>query len=72
MTRNTIKITVAWLVIGIVSIALLMAMNENDKKIREGIDKLQSCITKTAHAEGYKGNVHGLEAWQLFGGNCTK
>lgn len=28
------------------------------------------CVIKKAHAEGYRGNVHGPEAWALFASSC--
>ncbi len=72
MTKQTAINLVYGTIIAVVAFFLLQALNENDRKTREGVDKIQACITAEAHTAGYTGNVHGLDAWKLFGGNCIK
>lgn len=34
--------------------------------------QLSQCIERTAKAEGYTGNAHSAEAWQLFASVCSQ
>lgn len=72
MTRQILTDTCIFTFVLIFCAVLIYSTNEYDKNTRDSMNNLQTCITKTAHAEGYKGNVHGPEAWKLFGDNCVK
>ncbi len=51
-------------------IALALIMNASAERDRLAMARLQACITDRAHAQHYTGNVHALEAWQLFAMDC--
>lgn len=38
--------------------------------VEDAHKNMSLCVIKKAHAEGYRGNVHGPEAWELFAANC--
>lgn len=37
----------------------------------ERLNRVQDCVVKTAHIQGYAGNAYSEEAWNLFAGNCN-
>ncbi len=47
-------------------------VNVSSARDREVIGAFQECITRVAHEQGYQGNTHGIEAWTLFHGSCSK
>lgn len=69
---NKFTRVLVWVAIMGVLVMLGVAMNQSAERDRVAFEALQKCIDKVAREEGYTGNSHGLEAWQLFGGTCVK
>ncbi len=38
--------------------------------VEDAHKNISSCVIEKARAEGYRGNVHGPGAWELFAANC--
>ena len=64
---QTIKIVASVTLAVIVIALLLMRSAKADAEMMQTAD----CVAKTATYQGYAGNVHSQEAWDLFVGECV-
>lgn len=40
-------------------------------KVDSDLAAISECVVKTANYQGYSGNPHSQEAWNLFAGECN-